>query len=1016
MGRKATKPASGKSEKRPGDRRLRETPGQCEDEYLPLISSFLDIVYAITPGGIINYISPRIAHYGYEPGDLLAHSIFDFMTADCREHMLARLHESLTKGESTPTEFKLRAKDGQIYWMEALGKTIYDDAGQPLRQVGVIRDITLRKRAEHRLRESEDKYRNLVEQVNDWVWEIDTRCRYSYASPRVRDLLGYAPEEMIGKSPFDFMPCGEAERVRSGFEQIFLARREFSLLENTLARKDGGHVIVETSGMPMFDADGRFAGYRGIDRDITGRKRAEEEVNAARNMLQLIMNNIPEAIFWKDRDSRYLGCNKVFAKAAGLASPADIVGKTDYDLPWSREQAESFRSYDRRIMETDVPEYYIIERQREADGKLAWIETNKVPLHDAQGNVIGILGTYEDITERKRAEEMLRRNETLLRKSQEIARLGSWELDLANDRLVWSDEVYRIYGIQPGEFDGTYAAFLEAVHPDDREAVDVAYTGSVRGGRDTYEIEHRVIRKSDGDVRVVHEKYENYRDLSGQIVRSVGVVHDITERKRAEEALKQSEANLERAQRIAALGSWEWDLKTDMLSGSREYYRMFGLEPSGPVPFDEFASRMHPDDLKWVKKVKENLNYDNLPDSFDFRILAPGGEVRYIHSEVEVVKDRDGQPVKIFGTMQDVTRRKQVEMALRESEALLNSIFRSAPTGIGVVVDRVIKEVNEKLCRMTGYAREELVGQSARMLYPSDMEYEYVGKVKYDMIAERGVGDVETRWRRKDGRVIDILLSSSPIDPANLSAGVTFTALDITNRKRAENEVIEAKSQAELYLDLLGHDINNLHQIALGYLELARDMPPTERQNEYLDKPIEVLQRSARLIKNVRKLQKLQEGVFQAQEVDIATVLADVRREFGAVPGKTVTLNLNRCEHCYVRANGLLYDVFANLVSNAIKHTGDRADIVIDMDIVNDGTGRYCRVIVEDNGPGVPDDFKGRIFNRMLKGDSRAKGMGLGLYLVKSLVESYEGRVWVEDRITGDHTKGARFVVMLPVV
>ena len=197
------------------------------------------------------------------------------------------------------------------------------------------------------------------------------------------------------------------------------------------------------------------------------------------------------------------------------------------------------------------------------------------------------------------------------------------------------------------------------------------------------------------------------------------------------------------------------------------------------------------------------------------------------------------------------------------------------------------------------------------------------------------------------------------------------------------------------YLDLMGHDISNMHQIAMGYLELARDLQHDDKVTEFLDMPMEVLGRSARLIRNVKKLQKLKEGVFQTQVVDVCQLLVDVQREFGEVPHKAVTLNLNECEQCHVHANELLHDVFANLVGNAIKHTGDRADITIDMDTVRDNGGQYCRVMVEDNGPGIPDDFKGRIFNRLLKGTDKAKGMGLGLYLVKSLVESYKGRVWV---------------------
>ena len=128
----------------------------------------------------------------------------------------------------------------------------------------------------------------------------------------------------------------------------------------------------------------------------------------------------------------------------------------------------------------------------------------------------------------------LRENEARLNRSQEIAHLGSWELDLIQDRLTWSDEVYRIFGLKTQEFDATYEAFLEAVHPDDRAMVDEAYSSSLREGRDTYEIEHRVVRRSTGETRVVHEKCDHFRDQSGRIVRSIGMVHDITERKRRE--------------------------------------------------------------------------------------------------------------------------------------------------------------------------------------------------------------------------------------------------------------------------------------------------------------------------------------------------------------------------------------------------------------------------------------------------------------------------------------------------
>jgi PAS domain S-box-containing protein len=143
----------------------------------------------------------------------------------------------------------------------------------------------------------------------------------------------------------------------------------------------------------------------------------------------------------------------------------------------------------------------------------------------------------------------------------------------------------------------------------------------------------------------------------------------------------------------------------------------------------------------------------------------------------------------------EVVSFKQIEASLRESETILRSIFRAAPTGIGMVCDRVIKKANERLCKIIGYTREELLGKSARILYGTDEDFEYVGREKYEQIRERNTGTVETPWQRKDGTMIDVLLSSSPIDPNDLSIGVTFTALDITSRKQVEKDLRESEEQ-----------------------------------------------------------------------------------------------------------------------------------------------------------------------------------------------------------------------------
>jgi PAS domain S-box-containing protein len=366
-----------------------------------------------------------------------------------------------------------------------------------------------------------------------------------------------------------------------------------------------------------------------------------------------------------------------------------------------------------------------------------------------------------------------------------------------------------------------------------------------------------------------------------------------------------------------------------------------------------------------------------------------------------------------FGTfIQDVTERRRAEVALQENEIFLSNVFRSIQDGISVL-DKDLNVIRVNHAMEKWYRHNiPLVGKKCYEVYhgrsepcescPSlrTIEHKTMQNEVVPLVGESGpVGWVE-------------LYTFPMLDGGGNVIGIIEQVRDITERKRIEDELIAAKQQAELYLDLMGHDINNMHQIALGYLELARDMQADAGQKELLNTPIEVLQRSARLIHNVRKLQRLREGVFQTELVDVCKVVSNVQREFGGVPGKTITLNLNNHEHCYIMANELFHDVISNLVSNAIRHTGNPAEIIIDIDRVV-GAGKPCyRIIIEDDGPGIPDDSKGKIFNRMHGGSAR--GLGLGLYLVKSLVDSYGGRVLAGDRVPGDHTRGAKFVVMLP--
>ena len=286
----------------------------------------------------------------------------------------------------------------------------------------IVRDITERKQGEEELRNSEAKYRLFFESGGDAIYIHDENGRILAANPAASEQLGYSHAELMTMNAGQVDSPEEAlhlpERIARLHEQ---GRLEFGTMHR---RKDGSLLPVDVKAKRV-DWSGQPA-VMSICRDLTERKQADR-------FLQLVLDNIPDFVFWKDRNSVFLGCNKAVARAAGLDAPDQIVGKTDYDLGWKKEESDFYVAMDRRVMESDQAEYHIIEPQLQADGKQAWLDTCKVPLHDEQGNVIGILGTYTDITERMRAEKEKAKLEADLHQAQKMESIGRLAGGVAHD-------------------------------------------------------------------------------------------------------------------------------------------------------------------------------------------------------------------------------------------------------------------------------------------------------------------------------------------------------------------------------------------------------------------------------------------------------------------------------------------------------------------------------------------------------------------------------------------------------
>jgi PAS domain S-box-containing protein len=258
-----------------------------EVDYRLLVEHSKDVIWCADLNLKIVYISPSLEQLmGYKPEEFLPLSVLQLMTPESAALAQQTLMEAMAKAaqdirvfdQTFTLEVEFLCKQGGTVWTEVRASFVHDGSGVPTGIVGVTRDITDRRLADEALRKSEQRYRLLTETTSDWVWEVDRCGVYTYSSPKIRGWLGYEPEEILGKTPFDLMPPDEGTRVAKLFGAIAANRLPFVGLENTMLHKNGSRVIVETSGVPLFNAHGEFVGYQGCDCDVTDRKRAEQEL------------------------------------------------------------------------------------------------------------------------------------------------------------------------------------------------------------------------------------------------------------------------------------------------------------------------------------------------------------------------------------------------------------------------------------------------------------------------------------------------------------------------------------------------------------------------------------------------------------------------------------------------------------------------------------------------------------------------------------------------------------------
>ncbi|MDP1633652.1 MAG: PAS domain-containing protein, partial [Gallionellaceae bacterium] len=392
-----------------------------------------------------------------------------------------------------------------------------------------------REQAERELRESEQKYHMVADYTADWEYWIGLKGEIVYTSPSCKEITGYDVDEFMA-DPYLLVSMVHADD-RSAFQAHANTHVEQAAqgdIEFRIVRKDGEIHWISHYCRPVFDQQGHWRGSRASNRDITERKNAgvllrqsREALKEAQRIARLGSWHLILAtneVFWSEELYRMYGFDP--------ALPPPLY--TESMKLFTPESWERLSNAITHAAETGSP-YELELEMAPRDGGMRWMWARGELVRDEYGAPVEVRGVAMDITERKQAEEELRRSEHGLAEAQRIAHLGSWELDLLSNVLHWSGEIYRIFEIDPVKFGASYEAFLNAIHPDDREMVNKAYADSL-ATRMPYDIVHRLQMK-DGRIKYVNERCETYYGADGKPLRSVGTVHDITERKLDEEAL-----------------------------------------------------------------------------------------------------------------------------------------------------------------------------------------------------------------------------------------------------------------------------------------------------------------------------------------------------------------------------------------------------------------------------------------------------------------------------------------------
>jgi PAS domain S-box-containing protein len=546
--------------------------------------------------------------------------------------------------------------------------------------------------AEKSLRDAIQLNKEIIDSAQEGIIVYDLDLLYRVWNPFMEKLSGIPAKNVLGLHPLEVFSFHKETQLMKVLERALDGETPepidfpFSLPDSGLSGWTS-----DQSG-PLRNANGDIIGVLATVRDITSRKESEEKLRRNEKLLQNIIDSSADYIYVKDTCLRTMLCNRTFARAVGK-DPQEMVGKTDIENGWLPEFVIGNPDRGIRGFENDDKDalsgktVHIIDELGNVNDKVRSFDTIKMPLMDENGTIIGMFGISRDITERQQVKEDLLKQKHFLQKAQEIGKIGTWELNIPENELLWTDENYRIFGLPLGTA-LTYETFLGCVHPDDREYVDTEWKASFTGK--PYDIEHRLL--IDGKVTWVREKAELTFDEKGECIRGIGFTQDITHRKHSEIELLESEEKFRNFTEQSFVGFYI------IQNGLFKYVNpkfadIFGYTVDECLDGMHFRQLVHPEDLATVQEqVRKRVDGEIESVQYTFRGVKKNGEIIHvsIYGSSLIYMGREAA----IGTMLDITKQLELEQRTQQNQKL---------ESIGALAGGIAHDFNNILASVIGF-------------------------------------------------------------------------------------------------------------------------------------------------------------------------------------------------------------------------------------------------------------------------------------------------------------------------